>query len=67
LLCLHARRPTGSGRAGERLSRYISFTVVDGNSITFDYTVQLAGIANPVSQSKSITREIVTTPGTTCR
>jgi hypothetical protein len=44
-----------------------TFTVVDGNTITFDYTVQLAGMANPVTQSKSITREIFTAPGTACR
>jgi hypothetical protein len=43
------------------------FTVVDGNTITFEYTVQLAGMASPVSQSRTITREIFTAPGTTCR
>jgi hypothetical protein len=43
------------------------FTVVDGNTVTFDYTVQLAGMASPVSQSRPITREIFTAPGTTCR
>jgi hypothetical protein len=43
-----------------------TFTVVDGNTITFDYTVQLASMAAPVHQQKTITREIFTAPGTTC-
>jgi hypothetical protein len=43
------------------------FTVVDGNTITFDYTVQLAGMVSAVTQSKAITREIFMAPGTTCR
>ena len=44
-----------------------TFTAVNGNAITFDYTVQLAGMATPVTQSKTITREILAAPGTTCR
>ena len=43
-----------------------TFTFADGNNATFDYTVQLAGMAAPVTQSKAITREIFTMPGTTC-
>jgi len=38
-----------------------------GNDATFDYTVQLAGMAAPVHQQKQITREIFTAPGTTCK
>ena len=44
-----------------------TFTVVDGNTITFDYTVRLAGMTTPVVQSKAITREILAAPGTACR
>ncbi len=44
----------------------VTFTVIDGNTITFDYTVQLAGMAASVTQQKTITREIFTAPGTTC-
>jgi hypothetical protein len=44
-----------------------TFTVADGNDITFDYTVQLASMAAPVHQQKQITREIFTAPGTTCK
>ena len=43
------------------------FTFADGNNATFAYTVQLAGMASPVTQSKAITREIFTSPGTTCK
>lgn len=45
----------------------VTFTVIDGNTITFDYTVQLAGMAASVTQQKTITREIFTAPGTTCK
>jgi hypothetical protein len=44
-----------------------TFTFADGNNATFAYTVQLAGMGSPVTQSKAITREIFTAPGTTCR
>ena len=44
-----------------------TFTFADGNNATFDYTVQLAGMAAPVMQSKAITREVFTAPGTTCK
>ncbi len=44
-----------------------TLTFADGNNAAFDYTVQLAGMAAPVTQSKAITREIFTAPGTACR
>jgi len=44
-----------------------TFTFADGNNATFTYTVQLAGMASPVTQAKAITREIFTAPGTTCK
>ncbi len=44
-----------------------TFTVVDGDTINFDYTVQLAGMKAPVTQRKTITREVFTAPGTTCK
>ena len=34
---------------------------------TFAYTVEVAGMADPASQSKTITREIFAAPGTTCQ
>ena len=43
-----------------------TFTVADGNNITLAYSVQLPGMAAPAVQSKAITREVFTTPGTTC-
>ena len=43
-----------------------TFTFADGNNATFSYTVQVTGMAAPVTQSKAITREIFTAPGTTC-
>jgi hypothetical protein len=44
-----------------------TFTFTDGNNATFDYTVQLAGMASPATQSKPITREVFTAPGTACK
>jgi hypothetical protein len=44
-----------------------TFTFADGNNATFAYTVQLVGMASPVTQAKAITREIFTAPGTTCK
>jgi hypothetical protein len=43
-----------------------TFTFADGNNATFTYTVQVAGMASPVTQSKAITREIFAAPGTIC-
>ena len=43
-----------------------TFTFADGNNATFSYTVQLASMMSPVTQSKAITRQIFTAPGTTC-
>jgi hypothetical protein len=43
------------------------FLFADGNSATFDYTVQLPGMATPVIQSRTITRELFVPPGTVCR
>jgi hypothetical protein len=45
----------------------VTFTVVDGNNVTFAYSVQLADMAAPAVQAKPITREIFTAPGTTCQ
>jgi len=42
------------------------FTFADGNNATFAYTVQVTGMAAPVSQSKPITREIFAALGTAC-
>ena len=37
-----------------------TFSVVDGNTVTFDYTV------NGIAQIKTITREVFQPPGTVC-
>ena len=44
-----------------------TFTFADGNSATFAYSVQLAGMSTPVFQTKTITREIFALPGTACQ
>ena len=44
-----------------------TFTFADGNSATFAYSVQLAGMPAASAGMKSITREIFTSPGTTCQ
>jgi hypothetical protein len=44
-----------------------TFTFADGNDASFTYTVQLAGMASPVTQTRMITREIFAAPGTVCR
>jgi hypothetical protein len=43
-----------------------TFTFANGNSATFAYTVQVAGMTSAVTQSKAITREIFAAPGTAC-
>ena len=43
-----------------------TFTFADGNTATFDYTVQLSDMMAPVTQTKAITREIFAAPGTVC-
>jgi hypothetical protein len=45
----------------------MTLAFADGNRATFSYTVQTAGMSNPASQSKSITREVFAAPGTACR
>ncbi len=45
----------------------LKLTFADGNNATFDYTVKLAGMAVATTQKKSITRQIFTAPGTTCK
>ena len=57
-------------RSGDVISSKVgtaTFTFADGNNATFAYTVQVAGMASPVTQAKAITREIFTAPGTTCQ
>jgi pseudomonalisin len=43
-----------------------TFMFIDGNRATFTYTVLVAGMTSPAMQSKSLTREIFSAPGTTC-
>jgi len=45
----------------------VKLTFADGNNATFDYTVKLAGMAASITQTKSITRQIFTAPGTACK
>jgi len=44
-----------------------TLTFADGNNATFAYTVMIAPLPGPVSQTKTITREIFAAPGTACR
>ena len=44
-----------------------TLTFTDGNNAKFDYMVQLDGIPNAVTQSKQITRQVFTAPGTMCQ
>ena len=43
------------------------FTFADGNTASFEYTVQVAGMAVPVTQMKTITRQLFSALGTTCQ
>jgi hypothetical protein len=43
-----------------------TFTFADGNNATFDYSVQLTGMAASAVQSKAITRELFSAAGTRC-
>lgn len=44
-----------------------TLTFANGNSATFDYMAQVAGMPSPVTQTKTITREIFAAPGTACQ
>jgi hypothetical protein len=44
-----------------------TFTFASGNSATFAYAALLPGMAVEAAQTKSITRYIVTAPGTSCQ
>lgn len=44
-----------------------TFTFTNGNSATFASSVQLPGMASPVTQVKAITRQIFTVPGAACQ
>ena len=44
-----------------------TLTFADGNHATFAYTVMIAPLPGPVSQTKVITREIFAPPGTACQ
>jgi hypothetical protein len=43
------------------------FTIADGNNATFAYSVKLTDMPTAVSQTKSITRQVFTAPGTACQ
>lgn len=59
-----------AGPAGPRMQAAAvgaaTFTFTNGNSATFAYSVQLAGMSTPVTQTKAITRQIFTAPGVAC-
>jgi len=59
--------PFDSSKVGPTKVGTATLTFADGNNATFAYTVQLAGMAAPVTQSKAIPRQIFTVPGTTCQ
>jgi hypothetical protein len=44
-----------------------TFTFTDGNNAAFTYTVQVNGMASPVTRTKAITRKLFSASGTTCR
>jgi hypothetical protein len=44
-----------------------TLTFADGNNASFEYTVQVAGMAAPVTQTKPITRQLFSALGTTCQ
>lgn len=44
-----------------------TFAFADGNSATFGYYVQLAGMPSALTRTKSITREVFALPGTACQ
>ncbi len=45
----------------------MKLTFVNGNNARFDYSVMVAPLPGPVTQSKNITRELFSTTGTTCQ
>jgi hypothetical protein len=59
--------PFDPAKAGATKVGTATFTFANGNSATFAYSVQLAGMANAAVQSKQITRQVFVAPGTACR
>ena len=45
----------------------MTVTFADGNNATLSYSVKLPGMATPADQVKSITRQLFSTSGTTCK
>ena len=45
----------------------MTVTFADGNNAAFNYTVQLAGMTTPVTQTKNITRQLFSAAGTVCK
>ena len=45
----------------------MKLTFADGNNAAFNYTVQVAGMTTPVTQTKPITRQLFSAAGTTCQ
>jgi hypothetical protein len=45
----------------------LTLTFANGNSASYAYSVTLGGSANPVTQSKAVTRQVFAPPGTVCR
>ncbi|MEO8675627.1 MAG: hypothetical protein ABI569_08610, partial [Casimicrobiaceae bacterium] len=45
----------------------MKLTFADGNNAAFNYTVQVAGMGAPVTQTKPITRQLFSAAGTACR
>ncbi len=62
----HALRRLRSGQCRLDQGGHGDLTFADGNNATLSYTVQVSGMATPVTQAKPITREIFTAPGTAC-
>src|SRR5262249_1139849 len=53
--------PFDPGQVVETTVGTATFTIIDGNNVQFDYTV------NGVTQSKLLTRQVFAAPGTVCQ
>jgi hypothetical protein len=58
--------PAGPGLQATKVGA-ATFTFANGNSATFAYTAQLAGMTGAATRTKAITREIFTAPGAACQ
>ena len=58
--------PFDSARVSATPAGTATLSFTDGNSASFDYSLQLPGMPSAVTQTKMVTRQVFAAPGTVC-